>query len=542
MPTLLMRVHDRPHARKNARRDAVDEQSLTDLFQLREGFAAQVAGTPHHQPFELHPAEPITHHGFGDAEDLADPGLPASDPITRVSRRGEAGNQSAVEVEEGAHLGARRIGGDLREGGGRRLRMVDGHVVVLYVPFRNPGYKQVRRARKWMVDFELDAAQNAWLAKVRDFLQANVTPALRSELAEHGQEFPDGEVASFRSKIGARGWFGLNWPAEYGGLGLGAIYQHLLMREFEYWGVPGPDLTVTSVAPMIMRHGTEQNKAEFLPPIARGELTCAVGYSEPDAGTDLASLRTRAVQDGDEWVITGSKIWNSGAQRATHEWLCVRTDPNAPRHRGISVIMVPVDSPGVEIRPLYAWSGYRTNEVFFDEVRVPVGNLIGEINRGWTYITGALDLERGALTNAGDMRRALDELTELAGRPRHDGSIPLQTPSFRRRLAQAEADVEAAMLMGYQAASLLDSGVIPTVEVSVEKVFSSELRQRIADLAIDLLGPDGLLAYRSPGAPADGKFERLYRVSPLMRFGGGTNEVLRDVIAQRGHGMPSYGR
>ena len=393
-----------------------------------------------------------------------------------------------------------------------------------------------------MVDFELDAAQDAWLAEVRAFLTEAVTPALRSELAEHGQELPDREVAAFRRRIGERGWFGLNWPPEYGGLGLGAVYQHLLMREFEYWGVPGPDLTVTSVAPMIMRHGTEQNKLEFLPPIARGELICAVGYSEPEAGTDLASLRTRAVQDGDEWVITGSKIWNSVANRATHEWLCVRTDPSAARHRGISVIMVPTNLPGIEIRPLYAWSGYRTNEVFFDAVRVPVGNLIGELNRGWTYITGALDLERGALTNAGDLRRALDELTELAGRPRRDGSVPLQIAGFRRRLAQAEADVEAATLMGYQAASLLDSGVIPTVEVSVEKVFSSELRQRIADLAIDLLGPDGLLAYRSPGAPEDGKFERLYRVSPLMRFGGGTNEVLRDVIAQRGHGMPSYGR
>jgi alkylation response protein AidB-like acyl-CoA dehydrogenase len=390
-----------------------------------------------------------------------------------------------------------------------------------------------------MVDFELDAAQTAWLAEVRAFLTETVTPALRSELSEHGQELPNGEVTAFRRRIGERGWFGLNWPSEYGGLGLGAVYQHLLMREFEYWGVPGPDLTVTSVAPMIMRHGTEQNKREFLPPIARGELICAVGYSEPEAGTDLASLRTRAVRDGDEWVITGSKIWNSVANRATHEWLCVRTDPSAPRHRGISVIMVPTDRPGIQIRPLYAWSGYRTNEAFFDEVRVPVGNLIGELNRGWTYITGALDLERGALTNAGDLRRALDDLTTLATR---DNSAMLQAPGLLRRLAQAEADVEAAELMGYQAASLLESGVIPTLEVSVEKIFTSELRQRIADLAIDLLGPDGLLAYRSPGALMDGKFERLYRVSPLMRFGGGTNEVLRDVIAQRGHGMPSYGR
>jgi 3-oxocholest-4-en-26-oyl-CoA dehydrogenase alpha subunit len=392
------------------------------------------------------------------------------------------------------------------------------------------------------VDFELDDEQRAWLAEVRRFLEDNVTPALRAEMVEHGLEFQGGELSAFRRKIGQRGWFGLNWPKEYGGLGLTAMHQHLLMSEFDYWGVPGPDLTVTSVAPMIMRHGTEQNKKEFLPLIARGEIVCAVGYSEPNAGTDLASLRTRAVRDGDEWVITGSKIWNSGAQRSTHEWLCVRTDPDAPRHCGISVIMVPIDLPGVEIHPLYAWSGYRTNETFFHEVRVPVTSLIGEVNMGWTYITGALDLERGALTNAGDLRRALDDLVALAARPVRDGSVPSLDPVFRRRLAQAEADVEVATLMGYEAASILDRGRIPTVEVSVEKIFSSELRQRIADLAIDLLGPDGLIAHRSPGAPLDGFFERLYRVSPLMRFGGGTNEVLRDVIAQRGYGMPSYGR
>ncbi len=392
------------------------------------------------------------------------------------------------------------------------------------------------------MDFELDTAQRAWLNEVREFLSDNVTPELQAELAEHDLEFADGEVTRFRRKIGEKGWFGLNWPRDYGGLGLGAVYQHLLMSEFEYWGVPGPDLTVTSVAPMIMRHGTEQNKNDWLPLIAKGEMICAVGYSEPEAGTDLASLRTRATRDGEYWVINGSKIWNSGAQRATHEWLCVRTDPNGVRHRGISVIIVPIDSPGIEIRPLYAWSGYRTNEVHFDDVRVPVTNLVGEVNRGWTYITGALDLERGALTNAGDLRRALDELTELARSPRRDGSVPAHDAALRRRLAQAEADVEVATLMGYEAASILDSGVIPTVEVSVEKVFTSELRQRIADLALDLLGPDGLLAHRSENAPLAGKFERLYRAAPLMRFGGGTNEVLRDVIAQRGHGMPSYGR
>src|ERR1700761_5607324 len=392
------------------------------------------------------------------------------------------------------------------------------------------------------MDFELDVGQRAWLTEVREFLHDNLTAELRAELAEHDLEFAGGEVARFRRKIGEKGWFGLNWPREYGGLGLGAVYQHLLMSEFEYWGAPAPDLTVTSVAPMIMWYGTEQNKTEWLPLIAKGEMICAVGYSEPEAGTDLANLRTRAVRDGQEWVINGTKIWNSGAQRATHEWLCVRTDPDSDRHRGISVIMVPIDDPGVEIRPLYAWSGYRTNEVHFRDVRVPVSNLVGEVNRGWTYITGALDLERGALTNAGDLRRAVDDLRELALHPWRDSTVPAHSAALRRRLAQAEADVEVATLMGYEAASILDSGVIPTVEVSVEKVFTSELRQRIADLALDVLGPDGVLAHRSENAPLAGKFERLYRAAPLMRFGSGTNEVLRDIIAQRGHGMPSYGR
>lgn len=396
------------------------------------------------------------------------------------------------------------------------------------------------------MDFELDEDQRAWREEVRAFLRENVTPELRAELAEHDLEKSDGELAAFRRAIGAKGWFGLNWPVEYGGLGLGPVHQHLLVSEFEYWGVPGPDLTVTSVAPMIMRHGTERNKAEFLPPIARGEMVCAVGYSEPDAGTDLASLRTRAVLEGTmedgEWVINGTKIWNSGAQRSTHEWLCVRTDPDAPKHRGISVVIVPIEHPGVTIRPLVAWSGYRTNEAHFEDVRVPATNLIGEVNQGWRYITGALDLERGALTNAGDLRRAVDGLLDLAARPRRDGSVPAADPVVRRRLAQLDADVEVATLMGFEAASLLTAGTIPSIEVSTEKIFTSELRQRIAETALDLLGPDGLLAHRTPDAPLGGRFERLYREAPLLRFGAGTNEVLRDVIAQRGHAMPSYGR
>ena len=225
-------------------------------------------------------------------------------------------------------------------------------------------------------------AQRAWVAEVRQFLAENVTPALRAEMAEHGLEYQGGELHGVPAQDRRKGLVraelaaGVRRPWPHGHAPTPADERVRVRRRAR------PDLTVTSVAPMIMRHGTEQNKKEFLPGIARGEIVFAVGYSEPNAGTDLASLRTRAVRDGDEWVINGSKIWNSGAQRSTHEWLCVRTDPDAPRHRGISVIIVPVDSPGVEIRPLYAWSGYRTNETFFHDVRVPVTNLIGEVNCG----------------------------------------------------------------------------------------------------------------------------------------------------------------
>jgi alkylation response protein AidB-like acyl-CoA dehydrogenase len=213
---------------------------------------------------------------------------------------------------------------------------------------------------------------------------------------------------------------------------------------------------------MIMRHGTARDKEEFLPLIVRGELI-ALGYSEPDSGTDLASLKTRADLDGEEWVINGQKIWNSGAHVSTHEWLAVRTDQDAPKHRGISVIMVPINSPGVEVRPLITWGGTRTNQTFFTDVRVPKTNLIGEKDRGWQYITGALDMERGAIAHAGDLRRAVDELIAAARVTLSDGSRPIDHPDVRRKIAQLDADVEVCVLLGLETASMLESDQIPTV-------------------------------------------------------------------------------
>jgi alkylation response protein AidB-like acyl-CoA dehydrogenase len=392
------------------------------------------------------------------------------------------------------------------------------------------------------MDFAYTNEQLEWRAEIREFLAANVTDGLRKVLADHGGESRSVELDDFRSKIGAKGWYGINWPKEFGGLALSAIHQNILVNEFQYWGVPGPDLTVTSVAPMIMRFGTDDNRKDFLPGIARGEITVAVGYSEPNSGTDLASLKTKAELDGDEWVINGQKIWNSLANVASHEWLCVRTDPDAPKHRGISVIMVPIDSPGIEIRPLITWGDFRTNETFFTDVRVPKRNLIGEINRGWQYITGALDFERGALAHTGGLRREVDELLAFFRTGTIDGARPVNNPDLRRKVAQLDSDVEQCELMTLEAASLVQEGKIPTVVMTAQKIFSSELRQRIADVGMQVYGMHSLLSSNDPNSIPGDNTEKWYRTAPLNRFGGGASEVLRDVIAQRGHGMPSYGR
>ncbi|MBR1164791.1 acyl-CoA dehydrogenase family protein [Bradyrhizobium elkanii] len=398
------------------------------------------------------------------------------------------------------------------------------------------------------MDFKLTESQRQWRDEIRVFLRDNVTPELRREIQADGLPHEPGvwrwgpEALAFRAKVKAKGWFGLTWPLEYGGLGKGPIEQHIFMTEFDYAHITGAELTATTIGPMIMRYGTEENKRDFLPAIARGEFTTALGYSEPNAGTDLASLRTRADLDGEEWVINGSKIWNSQGHTATHEWLCVRTDFNAPKHRGISVIIVPLDAKGIEVRPLIAWSGYRTNQVFFTDVRVPRRNLIGEVNKGWQYITGALDLERGAFANAGDLRREVDDLIEICRGTSVGGRLLIHRTDVQRRIAELDADLEVAQLLGLRAASQLDDGESPATTMTVQKIYASELKQKIADFGMQIFGMYGQLSSLDPDAPGGGAIGALYKHAPVARFGGGTNEILRDAIAQREYGMPSYGR
>jgi alkylation response protein AidB-like acyl-CoA dehydrogenase len=386
--------------------------------------------------------------------------------------------------------------------------------------------------------YEFSPEQLAWRDEVRGFLRKTVTPALVAEMRVAGNE-GDGPLAgAFHKKMFEKGWWGIGWPKEFGGLGKSALEQFIYVEEMEAAGAPAMRLTITSVAPTILRAGTEEQKAKWLPPILRGDLEFAVAYSESEAGTDLAALKTRAVLDGDEWVISGQKMWNTGAHTATHNWVAVRTEPDAPKHKGISMMIVPMDRPGITVQPIWTWSGIRTNAVFFDNVRVPRDHLVGERGMGFYYAMMALDFERIMIGSVGLLRRLLGELKAFVRRTRRDGRPLGSVPWVRRALADLEMRVEVGRQIGLLNAWLIDQGEVPTKEGSIAKVYVTELNAHLASVGLEILGLAGQLAPDDPAAPLHGRLQWLYTLAPLQRFGGGTNEVQRIIIAQRGLGLP----
>lgn len=388
------------------------------------------------------------------------------------------------------------------------------------------------------MEFELTDEERAWRDEVRAFLGQHLTAEVIAEKTEKRPEGRSPAVAQFWSAVNARGWYRLTWPKDQGGSELDPVRRLILIDEFEYARAPSWDMTITSLAPVIMSHGSPRNQAEWLPGIGSGQIRFALGYSEPNSGTDLASLRTSAVLDGDEWVINGEKIWNSGAHYQTHEWLAVRT--GEPGTRGISIIIVPLDAPGVSVSPIWTWGDHRTNSTHFDNVRVPRENLIGEVNKGWTYITAALENERGGLGSGGGVRRLLDDLVHQLRQTTIDGESLADDPVVRTSVADFFAELAALELLNYSAALGGENGHFEPVAATMSKVMSTELRAKIATFALSALGVHGQGA--GPTAPADGWLEYEYRGAPLWQFVGGANEVMRDVIAQRGAGLPRPAR
>lgn len=340
---------------------------------------------------------------------------------------------------------------------------------------------------------------------------------------------PDG-VRAFYRKLGNAGILGIGYPEEYGGSGGGHLARYIVQSELCAAGAPYPNVALTMVAPIFMTIGTPSFLAEYLPPLIAGEVEYCVGYTEPSAGTDLASLKTRAELDGNHYVINGQKIFSSTAHYADYYFLATRTDPDAPKHKGISLFLLDMKQPGITITPLVTSSGVRTNIVFLDNVRVPATCLLGNPNEGWRYLTEALAFERYASMASSPLVCAYEELARLLG---DDPS-----PENATVLAKMRADVRAADLLSLNAAWTADDGRAPIVEAAGAKVAVSEVRHAFSRTALEMLGPNALLSEFNPQAPAGGQFDLMYRHSVINLFTAGANDVQRDTIATAGQGLP----
>ena len=388
------------------------------------------------------------------------------------------------------------------------------------------------------MDFSITPDQAQFREDVRSFVLERMTPDLQREIAAFPREGPGPALLDLYGEMGDRGWLSISWPEEYGGQGKPVTYLYILSDVCEYYGISLPTVALQMVGPTLIQVGSEEQKREFLPKIIRGEIEFALGYTEPNAGSDLASLSTRAVRDGDDYVINGQKIYTTHAHYATHIWLATRTDPEAPKHRGISLFIVPKNVPGLTIRPLWTMSEERTNEMFFDDVRVPAANLIGEENRGWYYIAMAIDFERASSATPSPIERVFDDLLEWVRGQARDGRPLGADPYFRLRLAEMAMRLHISRLFSEKLVWMMESGLVPNAEASMTKIWFTETRQLLYQLGTELLGAYGQLTPESPIAPLAGEIERMYRDGPRRRFTAGTNEIQRNIIAQRGLGLP----
>ncbi|WP_410588682.1 acyl-CoA dehydrogenase family protein [Amycolatopsis sp. lyj-23] len=376
--------------------------------------------------------------------------------------------------------------------------------------------------------------QLALAAELREYFAELMTPDRRAALRSGGGEYGDGlAYKEIVRQLGKDGWLALGWPKEYGGQDRSMLDQLIFTDEAAVAGVPVPFLTVNTVGPTIMRYGTEDQKAFYLPKIAAGELHFSIGYSEPEAGTDLASLRTRAERDGDEYVVSGQKMWTSLIEYADYVWLAVRTDPDAKKHRGLSILIVPTSADGFSWTKVHTVAGAGTSATYYDGVRVPVSARVAEENAGWPLITNQLNHERVALTSSAPIRKALNDVLEWA---KETGAIEQEW--VRLHLARVHAGAEYLKLRNWRIAWAAAASELGPAEASATKVFGTEFAIEAYRLLMEVLGSAAVVREGSPGALLAGRIERLHRSALILTFGGGTNEIQRDMIAATALGLP----
>ena len=398
------------------------------------------------------------------------------------------------------------------------------------------------------MDLSYTPDQEKLRQELRGYFAALMTADVRAAL-DSGGDYGTGEAyRQVVRQLGRDGWLALSWPAAYGGRDATMLDQLIFTDEASAAGVPVPFLTINTVGPTIMRFGTPEQKASYLPRIAAGEIHFSIGYSEPEAGTDLAALRTRAERvDGDgevggSYLINGQKMWTSLIQYADYVWLACRTDPDAPRHHGLSILIVPTDAPGFSWTPVPTMAGPTTSATYYSDVRVPASALVGAENQGWPLITNQLNHERVALTSAAPIRTALREVRDWAAAAKQaTGQRVIDAEWVQVNLARVHARAEFLKLLNWRIAAEAGQGLSPAT-ASACKVFGTEFATEAYRLLMEVLGAAATVQAGSPGAALAGRIERLHRSALILTFGGGTNEVQRDIIATVGLGLPAARR
>ncbi|KXO98776.1 acyl-CoA dehydrogenase family protein [Tsukamurella pseudospumae] len=377
-------------------------------------------------------------------------------------------------------------------------------------------------------------------AELRGYFAQLMTPERREALLGAGGEYGDGEVyKEITRTLGKDGWLAIGWSEEYGGQARPMLDQLIFTDEAAVAGVPVPFLTVNTVGPAIMAGGTAEQKAELLPGIAAGETHFAIGYSEPEAGTDLAALRTRAVRDGDDYVINGQKMWTSLIEYADYIWLAARTDPEAQRHRGVSIMVVPTAAEGFSWTKVHTVAGPGTSATYYQDVRVPATAVVGELHGGWKLITNQLNHERVALTSAAPLLDSERQVRHWAQNTKlADGSRVIDAEWVRTHLARVYAHAQYLKLRNWKIAWAADHSELGPADASATKVFGTEYATEGYRLLMEVLGTAAIVRAGSPGALLRGRIERLHRSSLILTFGGGTNEIQRDLIAGAGLRLP----